>query len=68
MSHYVPSDGLFVIIFSKTMFKKTNAIFCFCDVWNNQGWGTPGGLYSVIVISQGWTHLTVIVYNNILSR
>ena len=29
MSHYVPSDGLFVIIFSKTMFKKNKCYIPF---------------------------------------
>ena len=36
----VPCEGVFVIIFFKTMCKKTGIRFGFCDIQNNQGLGT----------------------------
>ena len=40
ISIQVPCDGVFVIIFFKTMYNKTIIIkFGFCDILNNQGLG-----------------------------
>ena len=33
----VPWDGVFVVIFQKTMYNKTIIRFGFCDILNNQG-------------------------------
>ena len=33
----VPCDGVFVVIFFKTMYNKTIIRFRFCDILNNQG-------------------------------
>ena len=33
----VPCDGVFVVIFFKTMYNKTIIRFGFCDILNNQG-------------------------------
>ena len=40
ISIQVPCEGVFVIIFFKTMCKKTVIRFGFCDIQNNQGLGT----------------------------
>ena len=40
ISIQVPCEGVFVIIFFKTMYKKTVIRFGFCDIQNNQGLGT----------------------------
>ena len=40
ISIQVPCDGVFVVIFFKTMFNKTIIRFGFCDIQNNQGLGT----------------------------
>ena len=36
----VPCNGVFVIIFLKTMFDKTIIRLGFCDIWSNLGRGT----------------------------
>ena len=36
----VPCDGVFVVIFFKTMYNKMIIRFGFCDIQNNQGLGT----------------------------
>ena len=40
MSIQVPWDGLFVVVFFKTMYNKTIIRFSFCDILNNQFSGT----------------------------
>ena len=44
ISIQVPCEGVFVIIFFKTMYKKTIIRFGFCDIQNNQGLGTSWAL------------------------
>ena len=39
ISIQVPCDGVFVVIFFKTMYNKTIIRFGFCDILNNQGLG-----------------------------
>ena len=39
ISIQVPCDGVFVVIFFKTMYNKTVIGFGFCDILNNQGLG-----------------------------
>jgi len=39
ISIQVPCDGVFVVIFFKTMYNKTIIGFGFCDILNNQGLG-----------------------------
>ena len=54
ISVQVPCDGVFVVIFFKTMYNKTIIGFGFCDILNNQGLGKcyqPWAFASTLIIS-----------------
>ena len=74
----VPCDGVFVVIYSKTMYNKTIIIrFGFCNIWNNQGFGKwylpwpsarPITLTSTLIFPDITKPHPIIVYNHILNR
>ena len=68
----VPYDGVFVVIYSKTMYNKTIIIrFGFCNIWNNQGprpSPRPITLTSTLIFPNITKTYPIIVYNHILNR
>ena len=57
MSIQVPGDGVFVVIFFKTMYNKIIIRFGFCDNLNNQGLDSADNTYLDLDYSRYQTNL-----------